>query len=210
MKSKPFIVGIAGGSCSGKTTLARALVSHMNHSEHSVSLVMQDAYYANLSHLSKAERDEVNFDHPDALDFDYMQTQLEILNRGESIQAPIYDFAQHQRTQSTEGISSAAVIVVEGTLILAQPALRSLFDLSVFVSADYDLRLGRRLERDINERGRTRAYAQKQFMETVEPMHQAFVEPSAAYADLSIDGSIPTYLALQHLLIALQNHSERF
>jgi uridine kinase len=210
MNSKPFIVGIAGGSCSGKTTLARALVSHLGHSEQSVSLVMQDSYYANLSHMTKAERDLVNFDHPDALDFDYMRAQLEILNRNESIQAPVYDFAQHQRTQSTELIAAAAVIVVEGTLILSQPALRSLFDLSVFVSADYDLRLGRRLERDINERGRTRAYAQKQFMETVEPMHQAFVDPSAAFADVSIDGSIPTYLALQHLLIALQDQSELF
>lgn len=210
MGKRVFIVGIAGGSCSGKTTLARALVSHISHSHNSVSLLMQDSYYANLSHLSKAERDEVNFDHPNALDFEYMQKQLDILRCGHSIEAPVYDFSQHQRTLSTETITAATVIVVEGTLILSQPALRALFDFSVFVSADHDLRLGRRLERDINERGRTRAYAHRQFMETVEPMHQAFVEPSAVYANLSIDGSIPTYLALQHLLIALQDQTDLF
>ena len=196
-----FVVGIAGGSCSGKTTLARALTEYYQaQRDVNATLLMQDSYYADLTGMTKAERDRVNFDHPSALDFDLMRDQLALLRAGDTIQCPVYDFAQHQRCVQTEPIHSADIVIVEGTLVLEQSILRPLLDLRVFVHADETLRLARRIKRDVEHRGRTQAFAHAQFNETVAPMHNAFVEPCRAHANILIDGSKPTGHALEEVL----------
>ncbi len=196
-----FVVGIAGGSCSGKTTLAQALVSHFNRATSvQASLLMQDSYYADLSGMTLAERDRINFDHPSALDFDVMRDQLAQLKTGASIACPVYDFSRHQRCAETQTIESAPVIIVEGTLILEQAILLPLFDLRVFVYADESLRLERRIQRDIKERGRTQAFAEAQFHQTVAPMHNAFVDPSMQHAQVIVEGALATQLALEQVL----------
>ena len=197
-----FVVGIAGGSCSGKTTLAQALIDYFKDSQKvNATLLMQDSYYADLTGMTKAERDRVNFDHPSALDFDLMRDQLACLKTGKSIECPVYDFSQHQRCVQSETIHSAEIVIVEGTLVLEQVILHSLFDLSVFVYAEEALRLERRIQRDVEHRGRTEAFAQAQFDATVAPMHNAFVEPSRAHANILIDGSKPTQHALNEVLL---------
>lgn len=197
-----YVVGIAGGSCSGKTTLAEALIEHFNATQRvNATLLMQDSYYADLSGMTKAERDEVNFDHPSALDFDLMRDQLALLKTGHAINCPVYDFSQHQRCDQTEIIQSADIVIVEGTLVLEQAILHPLLDLRVFVHAEEALRLERRVERDVAQRGRTEAFAQAQFNATVAPMHNAFVEPSRAHANILIDGSKATHHALNEVLL---------
>ncbi len=197
-----FVVGIAGGSCSGKTTLAQALIEHFMAEERvSAALLMQDSYYAELTDMTKAERDQVNFDHPSALDFDLMRDHLALLKTGNSIDCPVYDFAQHQRCEQTETIDAADIVIVEGTLVLEQTTLHPLFDLSVFVHAEEALRLERRIQRDVKYRGRTDAFARAQFNATVAPMHNAFVEPSRAHANILIDGGKPTLQALSEVLL---------
>lgn len=197
-----FVLGIAGGSCSGKTTLAQALIEHFNSKKGvNATLLMQDSYYADLSGMTKAERDCVNFDHPSALDFDLMRDQLALLKAGHAIDCPVYDFSQHQRCEQTETLHSADIVIVEGTLVLEQAILHPLFDLSVFVHADEALRLERRIQRDVEHRGRTEAFARAQFNATVAPMHNAFVEPSRTHAGVLIDGSKPTQQALTEVLL---------
>lgn len=185
----------------GKTTLAQALIEHFMAEERvSAALLMQDSYYAELTDMTKAERDQVNFDHPSALDFDLMCHQLAQLKAGNTIDCPVYDFSKHQRCEQTETVESADIVIVEGTMVLEQTALRPLFNLSVFVHAPEDLRLARRITRDVEHRGRTQAFAQAQFIETVAPMHNAFVEPSSTHAKLIIDGTRPTEDALKAVL----------
>jgi uridine kinase len=197
-----FVVGIAGGSCSGKTTLAHALIEYFEAEQGvNATLLMQDSYYADLTGMTKAERDRVNFDHPSALDFDLMRDQLARLKNGAAIDCPVYDFSQHHRCSNTETIHAADIVIVEGTLVLEQAILHPLFDLSVFVHAEETLRLARRIQRDVEHRGRTEAFAQAQFHETVAPMHNAFVEPSRTHANILIDGSKPTQHALNEVLL---------
>jgi uridine kinase len=180
----PLILGIAGGSGSGKTTIAESIVEEIGSD--SVELIQHDSYYRDLSHLPLEERSKVNYDHPDSLETDLLIEHLEKLLAGEPIDRPVYDFTVHNRAEETVRVEPKPVVIVEGILVLSEPALRDLMDLKVYVDTDSDLRIVRRLGRDIQERGRTFASVEKQYLETVRPMHLRFVEPSKRYADIVI------------------------
>lgn len=180
----PLIIGVAGGSGSGKTTIADAIASEIAPGQ---SVMMQhDAYYRDLSHLSFDERVDVNFDHPDSLESDLFAAHLASLRRGEPIQRPVYDFAEHVRISETQRVEPCPVVIVEGILVLGEPGLRDLMDVRIFVDTDADLRLARRLKRDVAERGRSVDSVLTQYLATVRPMHMQFVEPSKRHADVII------------------------
>jgi uridine kinase len=180
----PIVIGIAGGTGSGKTTVAQVVLERVG-AQH-LAVLPHDAYYKDLSGLSQAQRASINFDHPDSLDTDLLIEHIKSLKAGKTIQLPVYDFKTHTRTPLTIPIEPQPVIIVEGILIFAEPRLRELFDVKIFVDTDADIRFIRRLERDINERGRTSASVIQQYLTTVRPMHQEFVEPSKRYADVII------------------------
>ena len=182
--SGPLIIGMAGGSGSGKTTIAEAIVEEVG--AQLVELVQHDAYYRDLSHLSFEERIKVNFDHPDSLETELLIAHLQALRAGQAIERPVYDFAKHTRSSETVRVDPEAVVIVEGILVLAEPELRDLMDLRVYVDTDADLRLMRRLRRDIVERGRTVDSVLDQYLSTVRPMHLQFVETSKRYADIIV------------------------
>jgi uridine kinase len=180
----PLIIGIAGGSGSGKTTIAESIVGSIG--EDSVTLIQHDAYYRDLTHLPLEERAKVNYDHPASLETDLLVVHLKSLLEGRAIQRPVYDFTVHNRALETVAVEPKPVVVVEGIVVLYEPDLRELMDLKVYVDTDADLRIVRRLARDINERGRTFESVRVQYLETVRPMHLQFVEPSKRYADIVI------------------------
>ena len=180
------VLGLAGGSGAGKTTLVDGLTSRL---QGDVSVLWFDEYYHDLLHLSPEQRAAVNFDHPDSLDQVLLIEHLDGLLAGRSVDVPIYDFATHTRTGRTRRVEPRPVVVVDGILVLAVPDLRSRLDLAVFVDAPAEVRLARRMYRDVRERGRTTASVRAQFEATVAPMHEAFVDPSAEYADLRLDGT---------------------
>lgn len=181
--SPPLIIGVVGGSGSGKTTVARALV---DAADVGAAFLDQDAYYKDLAHLTLDERRQVNFDHPDSLDNDLMVEQLEALAAGRAIDKPTYDFAAHTRAAATVRIDPAPIVVVDGILLFVEPRLRDLFDIKVFVDVADDIRFIRRMERDVQERGRTVDDVIRQYLATVRPMHLEFVEPSKRWADVII------------------------
>jgi uridine kinase len=178
-----LFIGIAGGSGSGKTTIAASVVELL---EGRVALVQHDAYYRHMPELSFEERTKVNYDHPASLETELLVKHLMALRAGEPIERPVYDFAIHLRSEETVRVEPAQVIIIEGILVLAEPELRSELDLKIYVDTDPDLRLARRLERDIEERGRTVQSVIEQYFTTVRPMHLDFVEASKRYADLII------------------------
>jgi uridine kinase len=180
----PLVIGIAGGSGSGKTTLARVILERVG--EEHIAYLPHDAYYKDLSDLPLNQRATINFDHPDSLDSDLLALHIQQLRSQQAIDLPIYDFKTHSRTNRTIRIEPQPVIMVEGILIFTDRALRELFDVKIFVDTDPDLRFIRRLERDINERGRTTDTVIRQYLATVRPMHLEFVEPSKRYADVII------------------------
>jgi uridine kinase len=180
----PFVIGIAGGTGAGKTTIAHAL-AHALPAEH-VASIEHDHYYRDLRHLDAAARDRVNFDHPDALESELLVDHLTRLRRGEPVQVPIYDFTTHTRRTETREIAPAPVIVVEGILVLADPCLREQLDVKVYVDTDADIRVLRRLARDLHERARSFDSVREQYYATVRPMHLQFVEPSKRWADVII------------------------
>ncbi len=180
---RPLFIGIGGGSGSGKTTIARAVISELDGQ---VSLLQHDAYYRHMPHLSFEERSRVNYDHPDSLETELLVGHLGMLRAGRPIERPIYDFAKHLRSGDSIRVEPGLVVVIEGILVLADAELRSELDLKIFVDTDADLRLARRLTRDISERGRTAESVIEQYYATVRPMHLEFVEPSKRYADLII------------------------
>ena len=181
---KPFVIGIAGGTGSGKTTVARRIYDSL-HLDSAVFLD-HDSYYRELDHLPMEERRRVNFDHPDSLDNDLLVAHLERLIARESIDKPVYDFAAHTRAGTTMRIEPRDVILVEGILIFVDPRLRELFDLKIFVDTEADVRFIRRMRRDLELRGRTVESVIEQYLGTVRPMHFEFVEPSKRYADVII------------------------
>jgi uridine kinase len=185
-KSSPLIIGIAGGSGSGKTTIAEALVEAIS----GVAFIKHDAYYRNQPHLTFEERSRVNYDHPDSLETDLLVRHLEALRKGQPIDQPVYDFSQHMRSDATVTIAPAPVVVLEGILVLADAGLRGLMDLKVYVDTAADLRFVRRLDRDIKERGRSTDSVLEQYLSTVRPMHEEFVEPSKRHADIIIPGGM--------------------
>ena len=178
------MIGLAGGSGSGKTTIAEALVDAIA----GVAYVRHDDYYRHRPELNFEERTKVNYDHPDSLETSLLVSHLEQLRSGQPVQRPVYDFTTHTRSDTTVMVAPAPVVVVEGILVLADEDLRSLMDLKIYVDTDADLRLARRMERDIEERGRTAQSVLTQYLTTVRPMHLQYVEPSKRYADMIIPG----------------------
>jgi len=180
----PIVLGIAGGTGSGKTTVAQVILDRVGTNR--ISVLPHDAYYKDLTGLSQAQRAQVNFDHPDSLDTELLVAHVKQLKEGKTIQLPVYDFKTHARTPHTIPIEPQRVILVEGILIFVEKRLRDLFDVKIFVDTDADIRFIRRLERDITERGRTSFSVIQQYLTTVRPMHLEFVEPSKRYADVII------------------------
>ena len=195
----PLVIGLAGGSGSGKTTIAEALVADIGAED--VVLIQHDAYYRDNAHLAPEDRAAINYDHPDSLETELLVEHLEALSRGAPIERPVYDFTHHTRREETVTVEPKPVIVVEGILVLVEPELRAQMDLKVFIDTDPDLRVLRRIERDVQERGRTIESVATQYRSTVRPMHLQFVEPSKRYADVIIPegyniGAVSTLIAM--------------
>ena len=181
---RPIVIAVAGGTGSGKTTVAKEILERVG-AQH-IAYIPHDAYYRDLSHLSPDERSQVNFDHPDSLETKLLVEHLRALRDGRAVEIPIYDFTTHTRTPHTRRVELAPVILVEGILVFVEPELRDLFDVKLYVDSDADVRFIRRLRRDILERGRTVESVCDQYLSTVRPMHLEFVEPSKRYADVII------------------------
>lgn len=183
-RTSPLVIAIAGGSGSGKTTVAQAILNRVGRDR--IAYLPHDAYYKDLKELPRIQRDQVNFDHPNSLETSLLIKHIRALKNNEAVLLPIYDFTTHTRTDRTIRVDPQRVILVEGILIFSEPELRNLFDVRIFVDTDPDLRFIRRLERDITERARTVETVIRQYLTTVRPMHMDFVEPSKRYADVII------------------------
>ncbi len=179
-----LIIGIAGGTGSGKTTVVNTIVDELQHEE--VEVISQDSYYRDTSNLSYDERTKINFDHPKSIDFELLANHLRELRAGKPIQQPVYSFKEHNRTGETIEIQPRKVVIVEGILILTHPEIRELFDIKIYVHADSDERLIRRLKRDIADRGRDLEEVLWRYQTTLKPMHQQFIEPTKEFADIII------------------------
>lgn len=201
-RTTPLVIGIAGGSGSGKTTLARLILNRVGANR--IAYLPHDAYYKDLSNLPPNERAMVNFDHPNSLDNELLIQHVQQLKRSEAVNLPIYDFKTHSRTAHTQRIESRPVVMVEGILIFTEPELRNLMEVKIFVDTDSDLRFIRRLERDINERGRTTDSVIRQYLATVRPMHMEFVEPSKRYADVIIPEGGQNAVAMEMVVARLE------
>ncbi len=180
----PIVIGIAGGSGSGKTTVAKEIMARVGADR--IAFLPHDSYYRDFGNLSFSERVKINFDHPDSLETDLLIEHIRQLRAGYPVELPIYDFKTHSRTAKTIRVEPQPVILVDGILIFAEPELRRMFDVKIFVDTDPDIRFIRRLQRDISERGRTVESVIAQYQNTVRPMHLEFVEPSKRYADVII------------------------
>ncbi len=201
----PFIVGVAGGTGSGKTTVADHLADAMP--DGAITLIRLDSYYRDRSDLTFDERSQINQDHPDALDWPLLLDHLKRLTDGEAANVPTYDFTTHLRLPEFTPTEPSAIIIVEGILIFADSALRELFDLKIYVDTDADVRFIRRLKRDIAERGRTADNVIDQYMTTVRPMHLQFVEPSKRYADVIVPEGGRNLAALNMIIAQLRAHT---
>ena len=179
-----LVIGIAGGTGCGKTTVVNQLLKELPEGE--VGVISQDSYYKDTAHLTYDERVKINFDHPKSIDFDLLASHLELLKKGQAIHQPVYSFVKHNRTGDTIHTHPRKVMIVEGILILTNPALRKMFDIKIFVHADGDERLIRRLKRDISERGRDLDEVLTRYKTTLKPMHDQFIEPMKEYADIII------------------------
>lgn len=182
--SKPILIGITGGTGSGKSTVAKAIFKSL--SEKNILIIEQDSYYKNQSHLSMGERIQTNYDHPLAFDSELLYDHLNKLLNGESIEKPIYNFSKHTREDQTITVDSKDIVILEGIMILEDEKLRDLMDIKIFVDTDSDVRIIRRILRDIKERGRTLDDVVEQYLTTVRPAHLQFIEPSKRYADIII------------------------
>lgn len=194
---KPFVIGVAGGSGSGKTTVARNILERTGPRH--VAHLLHDHYYHDLEHLTFEERARVNFDHPDSLDNALFREHLEALLENRSVQRPVYDFKTHRRTGETVQLDPRPVILVEGILIFADPALRALMDLRIFVDTEADLRVLRRLQRDVAERGRNLESVMDQYLNSVRPMHLEFVAPSKKHANIVLPEGGMNQMAIEVL-----------
>ncbi len=181
---KPILIGITGGTGSGKSTVAKEIYNKF--SEDCIAMIEQDSYYKDQSHLSLEDRIKTNYDHPDAFDNELLVKHLEGLLNGEIIEKPIYDFSIHNRKEETIKVQPKEIIIVEGILVLEDPDLRNILDIKIYVDTDADVRIIRRLVRDINERGRTVDSVINQYLSVVRPMHMQFTEPTKRYADIII------------------------
>ena len=199
---QPFLLGVAGGTGSGKTTVARSILEAVGKER--ISLIEQDSYYRDIDWRSEAELLHHNFDHPAALDNDLMVSHLAALKAGHAVEVPVYDFVRHRRTPRTRRVEPQPVILVEGILIYVEASLRELLDFKIYVDTDADLRLIRRLGRDMTERGRTVETVLRQYMETVRPMHLEFVEPSKRWADVIIPEGGENRVALEMVVARVE------
>ena len=200
-----LVIGIAGGTGSGKTTLMDNLMKRFGND---VTILSHDNYYRRRDDMTLEERSKVNYDEPAALETDLMVRHLEKLRQGEAIECPVYDFAQHNRSNKTTTIQPKRVIIVEGILIFEDEALRNLMDIRIFVDTDADVRLGRRILRDVEERGRTLQSVLEQYETTVKPMHEKYVEPSKKFADIVVPEGGQNYVALDMILTRIARHLE--
>jgi uridine kinase len=198
----PLTIGVAGGTGSGKTTIAHKLASAMPAGQ--CLLIDHDCYYRDRSGLAPAARDEINYDHPDALESELLAAHLRELRAGRPVELPIYDYVTHTRRAEARRVTPAPVIIVEGILTLAEAAVRDQLDIKIFVDTDADLRVFRRIRRDLEQRGRTFASVRDQYYRTVRPMHVQYVEPSKRWADLIIPEGGENRVALEVLLSALR------
>ncbi len=200
--SERILVGVSGGSGSGKTSVVREIVRGLE--PHRVSVIHHDSYYRDLSHVPFDDRVDTNFDHPDALETELLVQQLARLRAGEAVEVPVYDFTTHTRTTLVERVEASGVIIVDGILVLADPRLRDLLDIKVFVETDADIRFIRRLKRDMNKRGRSMESVVEQYLRTVRPMHLAFVEGSRSFADIIIPEGGRNRVAIELLVSRLR------
>src|SRR5687767_379619 len=204
---KPLIIGIAGGSGSGKSTVAKNVAELLTTS--SVAFIDMDAYYKNFTSLSLDERRKLNWDHPDAFDYDLLCSHLEALTRRKAIDKPEYDFVTHLRRTEPTRVESADVIVIDGILLFVDDRVRELCDVKVFVDADADIRLIRRIERDTHVRGRPLDEIIEQYLSTVQPMHLQFVEPSKRYADVIVPRGGHNAIAIEMIVAKIQRRLQR-
>ena len=200
-----LVIGIAGGTGSGKTTLMDNLVRRFADQ---VTVLSHDNYYRRRDDMTMEQRQNVNYDEPAALETDLMVRHLDRLRRGEAIECPVYDFTQHNRSDKTITIVPKKVIIVEGILIFENEDLRNLMDIRIFVDTDADVRLCRRIARDVGERGRTLQSVLDQYQNTVKPMHERYVEPSKKFANLVVPEGGENYVALDMILTRIQRHLE--
>ena len=199
---KPLIIGIAGGTGSGKSTVARKVAEALPDA--SVAFLEMDAYYRDFRHLTLQQLHLVNWDHPDAFDLELLIDHLTALSRGEPVAMPVYEFASHSRSTRTRPIEPADVVVIDGILLLSDPSVRALCDVKVFVDADPDIRLIRRIRRDTAVRGRTLESVLEQYLTTVQPMHLQFVEPSKRYADVIVPRGGSNMVAIEMIVAKIQ------
>jgi len=201
--NSPVVIGIAGGSGSGKTTVLQHIIREFGADP--IAVLDHDAYYQDLSHLSPEERAQFNFDHPDALETDLMREHLDALIEGEAIEKPVYDFTTHTRRDETETVEPRPVIIIEGILVLAESLLEEQMDIKIYVDAADDIRLMRRIRRDIQERDRSIEGILRQYERTVRPMHLEFVEPSKRQADIIIPRGGHNRVAIQMVMSRIQD-----
>ena len=201
---KPLLIGIAGGSASGKTTIARFIYETFEKSN-SIAIIREDDYYKDQSDISFEERVKVNYDHPLAFDHDLMKSQLIDLLKGKTIEKPIYDFTVHNRSDKTEIVEPKDVVIIEGLFVLEEKEIRDLFDIKVYVDTPYDVRFIRRMTRDIKERGRQLDNIIDQWLTTVRVMHEEFVEPSKKYANMIIPEGASNNVAVDLLITKINS-----
>ena len=198
-----LVIGIAGGSGSGKTTLMKNLVEQFPQE---ITVISHDNYYKRHDELTYEQRCLINYDEPDAFETDLMAKHLELLRQGQAIDCPVYDYTVHNRSDETIRIVPKRVIIVEGILIFADEALRELMDIRIFVDTDADIRLCRRIKRDVNKRGRSLESVLTQYQQTVKPMHEKYVEPSKKYANLVVPEGGKNYVALDMIAQRIRRH----
>ena len=204
---EPYVIGIAGGTGSGKTTFSRELVATLMTNK--IVYLSHDSYYKDQSNVPFSERVKTNYDHPDSLETDLMIKHIEMLRNFQPVDIPIYDFVEHTRAKETEHIEPQSVILIEGILIFAVRELRDLMDMKIFVDTDADIRFMRRLQRDIEERGRSVKSVCDQYINVVRPMHEAFVEPSKTFADIIVPHGGRNRAALDMVAAKIRSHIER-
>lgn len=205
MHNNILVIGIAGGTGSRKTTLMKNLISRYGND---VTILSHDNYYKRRDDLTYEERCAINYDEPAALETDLMAHHLELLRQGEAIDCPVYDFTQHNRSEETVHIEPKQVIIVEGILIFENKPLRDLMDIKIFVDTDADVRLCRRIKRDVNKRGRTLESVLTQYQQTVKPMHEQYVEPSKRFADIIVPEGGKNAVALDMIIGRIRRHLE--
>ena len=193
-----LIIGIYGGTGSGKTTIVNMIASHFSSND--IEIISQDSYYKDNSDISYEDRCKLNFDHPDAIDFNLLHKHIKNLRKGETVEQPIYDFKIHNRLKKTIQIKPKKILILEGILIMCHAEIRSIFDLKIFINANSKTRMERRIKRDIVERGRSRDEVLKRYIETLKPMHDKFIEPTKIFANYIIENQFNNKLNIDELL----------